>query len=40
MIYIGTAIAICFVAIVAYALTHKYNPQILKKTSMEMPQDG
>ncbi|MBQ8711207.1 MAG: C4-dicarboxylate transporter DcuC [Prevotella sp.] len=27
MIYVGTAIALCFIVIVAYALTHKYNPQ-------------
>lgn len=27
MIYIGTIIALCFIAIVAYALTHKFNPQ-------------
>lgn len=27
MIYIGSAIALCFIAVVAYALTHKYNPQ-------------
>lgn len=27
MIYIGTLIALCFIAVVAYALTHKFNPQ-------------
>ena len=27
MIYLGMAIALCFIIVVAYALTHKYNPQ-------------
>lgn len=27
MIYIGTILSLCFIVAVAYALTHKYNPQ-------------